>query len=698
MAIIEDPWHAPTYNYSLGPLTIDHPSPQPPNLQDGKVTPTSGFEGDHFNFTVKYFHLQNQMPKKVTLNLTAPYEVTYEMLESDVSDKNYEDGKIFYYNLSLSDGIYSYHFAAFDGVFWNETDEVTDSPIVATLPPNLSNGKVFPFSGLEITFFNFTVDYSDLHNDPAVAITLNLTGPSGGIFPMMEVDFGDTDTIDGKEYYFNSTLLAGIYSYHFAASNGIYWVETEKVFNSPIVTEGEPALFECKVIPSSGLAGENFNYTVTYFDPNNDLPAEILVNITGPSGGNFMMHEVNPDDTDCIDGKLYHLNLTLLKGIYSYHFAASDGTYWVETLEAINSPQVFNNIPSLSSFAVTPTTGFGGQYFNFTVIYSDADNDAPISIMVNITGPSGGNFIMMELSPNNQNFAEGKLYYYNTTLSTGTYSYHFSATDGLHWVETSEMPASLTVANNPPWIKITYPPESGVTVDDNLTITWIDLDPDDDAMISLYYDTDSLNHDGILIISNISEDDETDSYTWSTISIPNGTYYIYAMIHDEVNLLVYNYSVGFVIVEHPAEDQSDEEIQFASSTDPSFSLFMVAIIIAVILSLILLAFKRRRTAPEEKIIETEAEEEPEEPIAEAEELLTPKIEARLEKLEKELDKLLTEEVEPGEEGKEHVKEASIPEDMEEYIFICPRCVTLLKEDTDKCPGCGFSFDFEEDVE
>ncbi|MCP4708786.1 MAG: hypothetical protein GY869_09190, partial [Planctomycetes bacterium] len=70
--------------------------------------------------------------------------------------------------------------------------------------------------------------------------------------------------------------------------------------------------------------------------------------------------------------------------------------------------------------------------------------------------------------------------------------------------------------NDAPAIQIIEP--DGVTdvADTSYTITWTDDDPDDDATISLFYDTDDTGEDGTLIISGISEDDEADLYEWDT--------------------------------------------------------------------------------------------------------------------------------------------------------------------------------------
>ncbi len=65
-------------------------------------------------------------------------------------------------------------------------------------------------------------------------------------------------------------------------------------------------------------------------------------------------------------------------------------------------------------------------------------------------------------------------------------------------------------------------------------ITWTDEDPDSNAQISLYYDTDTADADGVLIASGITEDLDNlnDSYSWDATALPVGTYYIYAVISD----------------------------------------------------------------------------------------------------------------------------------------------------------------------
>jgi hypothetical protein len=102
--------------------------------------------------------------------------------------------------------------------------------------------------------------------------------------------------------------------------------------------------------------------------------------------------------------------------------------------------------------------------------------------------------------------------------------------------------------NSAPNITITQPDGINDTADDSYTIEWNDSDSDDDASISLYYDNDDSGEDGTLIVSGISEDNETDVYVWNTSNIPNGNYYIYAVIDDGVNTPVVDYSDGAISI------------------------------------------------------------------------------------------------------------------------------------------------------
>ena len=110
------------------------------------------------------------------------------------------------------------------------------------------------------------------------------------------------------------------------------------------------------------------------------------------------------------------------------------------------------------------------------------------------------------------------------------------------------------IENEPPAIAVLSPNGTGNNADTSFAITWEDTDPDDNAQVSFFYDTDSIGADGTLInTSPISEDDETDTYLWNTTLVAEGTYYIYALINDGKNTPVIAYSDGTVTIDHLPE-------------------------------------------------------------------------------------------------------------------------------------------------
>jgi len=88
--------------------------------------------------------------------------------------------------------------------------------------------------------------------------------------------------------------------------------------------------------------------------------------------------------------------------------------------------------------------------------------------------------------------------------------------------------------NDPPQIELFDPLADLLTREDHVTIRWEDSDPETNAEISLYYDTDDSGGDGVLIVKGIQEDPDGlgDGYTWDISQIGDGVYYVYATITD----------------------------------------------------------------------------------------------------------------------------------------------------------------------
>ena len=107
----------------------------------------------------------------------------------------------------------------------NETDYSSTfdftTEAVPNTPPVLSNGQVNPDAGWVTTDFTYSVIYTDDDDDPPISITVTIDG--GMPQDMTEVDPGDTDYTDGKDYEYIISGLAKdtAHTYQFAASDGV---------------------------------------------------------------------------------------------------------------------------------------------------------------------------------------------------------------------------------------------------------------------------------------------------------------------------------------------------------------------------------------------------------------------------------------------------------------------------------------------
>jgi hypothetical protein len=80
-----------------------------------------------------------------------------------------------------------------------------------------------------------------------------------------------------------------------------------------------------------------------------------------------------------------------------------------------------------------------------------------------------------------------------------------------------------------------------VTQGDEIKVDYEAFDPDSDATITFYYDTNGSGANGTLITTDIKEIDGADSYTWDTDDMPVGDYYVYAVIDDGNNVPIVSY-------------------------------------------------------------------------------------------------------------------------------------------------------------
>jgi hypothetical protein len=316
---------------------------------------------------------------------------------------------------------------------WSQSNVFTFD--IVNQVPSLSFGHVNPSSGYVDTSFNFAVQYTDLDDHPPDRIMVNITGY--GTFDLTQSDPFDLDYTDGKDYDIDiSGFPIGIYTFHFAANDtSSAWIESGAYqFN---VINRDPSFSNEQVNPISGNIDDEFNFTVIYWDMDDHPPDIIKVNITDL--GEFDLIELDPADTIYTDGKSYYYKLTgFAQGQHEFKFAANDilGS-WTESGNL--QFYVENRPPYLSSDLVIPQSGYTNDWFNFSVIYNDLDDQPPGTISVNIT--NYGVMELYELDPLDINYMDGKDYYLNISLPQGSYTFHFAANDitGEWGLETPEV-------------------------------------------------------------------------------------------------------------------------------------------------------------------------------------------------------------------------------------------------------------------
>ena len=166
-------------------------------------------------------------------------------------------------------------------------------------------------------------------------------------------------------------------------------------------------------------------------------------------------------------------------------------------------------------------------------------NESQRNIILRIEGDNGTPFYTLrlpdgtEVTPENAESLgylattyeeENKRFYILSDTPVGEYTIHIDDNDTYQF--------DLLGAEFAPTLAI-----NTVTQDapnDTVTFTWEDGDLDSDASIAFYYDTDDKDGNGNLIVEGISEDDNTDSFTFDTSELKNGEYFIYGTIKDDV--------------------------------------------------------------------------------------------------------------------------------------------------------------------
>ncbi|MHA1314483.1 MAG: hypothetical protein ACTSRB_11305 [Candidatus Helarchaeota archaeon] len=137
----------------------------------------------------------------------------------------------------------------------------------------------------------------------------------------------------------------------------------------------------------------------------------------------------------------------LISGLFYRFGGALNHTINVTSTNVTLEPNNF--APHLENGNVSPLEGITTTEFNFTVNYSDADNNEPISVNVNINGTI---YSMEKINSSDSYYVDGVLYQFVTFLQSGNYTCNFSCSDNSFSNQTNDIigPNVTLVNANPP--------------------------------------------------------------------------------------------------------------------------------------------------------------------------------------------------------------------------------------------------------
>ncbi len=258
---------------------------------------------------------------------------------------------------------------------------------------------------------------------------------------------------------------------------------------NPISNQVPPPAFilsNATYTPSNGTTSTTFTFKVTYTHPFNIQPSLLGIYIQGALQP---MSKENASDNTYTDGCVYTWSTKFPVGSFPFNFhcvitTTPDFIKRLVTNTYIGPTVFLNTAPALSYGSVAPTNGTGQSAFNYSITYTDAENNAPLYVQVNINGT---NHEMIKQNDSDNIYTDGCIYTYGCTLVPGNYIYYFSASDGYAINTTATFTGPLVINNSPTLTTGIVVPARG-TPETNFTfaINYIDADNDAPILICLH--------------------------------------------------------------------------------------------------------------------------------------------------------------------------------------------------------------------
>jgi hypothetical protein len=416
--------------------------------------------GQVFTYRINYIDYDNDVPAggfpRLYILKGGTTVQNVQMNEADPTDTNYTDGKIYFYQTTLSCGRdYSYYFVVKD-TFNLVAQTITKSgPVVSTNTPQLvwtgepnyvSDG-LHPEIGTPKTTFYFRIRYKDADGNPPMNGYPRLRIKKDGVeisgSPFTMTPFGSTTNyITGVIYVATITNLVPSLNYtYFFETYDEYskYAQTTEIdapdVNTPpqLSWTGESGYTSDGVEPNIGCTISTFTFRIKYTDVDNHAPKSGYPKVYVLKDSQLLLSATMQYISGLYTtGAIYSVDVVLSTPSknYSYYFSVYDVLDGSATTSLVSGPDVSGYNPQLSwtgesgyeSDGVEPNVGMSTNVFTFKVKYVDADTNPPANGSPKVYILQGGTTIQI-LSMNyiSGNYDTGAIFSTTTLLQPCSY-------------------------------------------------------------------------------------------------------------------------------------------------------------------------------------------------------------------------------------------------------------------------------------
>jgi hypothetical protein len=235
----------------------------------------------------------------------------------------------------------------------------------------------------------------------------------------------------GRWFRLVTKLLPGDYRFRFNASDTLDFALGDVDWNANRILiaarNRAPELQGQSFTPLEGDTSTLFTFQVLYRDRDDEEALTATVRIDGTA------HTMSTDSVGPWDAwvTFYYETALPVGDDHRFYFEFSDGEDPVRLPLETDSPNWFpgplvvrpNVAPVLASEAVDPTEGNRSTTFTFTVVYSDADGDAPTTSLLYLDGEP----VLMDATTSDH--VNGTAFTLSTSLGLGSHQFYFVFND-----------------------------------------------------------------------------------------------------------------------------------------------------------------------------------------------------------------------------------------------------------------------------